>query len=334
MITKFLENLSYRVNNENALSDIIWSLCNSSPTFREAFLLFFFPDMKISPEIEIVREIAKNDSRPDFIIYNDDEVYLVENKINDRNQHFGQYDKTFKVPPERFGYIANYVIPQPKQDKHYKIRTWEGFYKYLGTVHTEREQEQSLLEGFRAYLKNVCNIIDFTKSMNIEGIYSLYQLMEIFSKLSNREEENYTIKVYNQNRAYDNSHATHWIMGVNFEVVFKHPKLQSWGWIGIYFNEEIPLICLGFHDENNWGKRICNLLRNTLANAKVGEYTSAPYYEDNAYWFDFDDDKETYEEGFNKLSLNEQMEQLKSFMDEVFNYIYKLKNNKKTIFTS
>lgn len=129
MITRFLESLSYRVNNENALSDIIWSLCNSSPTFREAFLLFFFPNMRISPEIEIEREIVKNNSRPDFIIYNDDEVYLVENKINDRNQHFGQYDKTFKVEPERFGYIANYVIPQPKEGKKYQIRTWEGFYK-------------------------------------------------------------------------------------------------------------------------------------------------------------------------------------------------------------
>ena len=328
MITRFLDNLSYRVNNENALSDITWSLCNTSPMFREVFLKFFFPDMKISTDVEIEREIAKNDSRPDFIVYNDDEVYLIENKIYDRNHHFGQYDKTFKVSPERFGYIANYMIPQPYKDKHYQIRTWEGFYKHLGTIRLENEQEQSLFDGFRAYLKNVCNIIDFTKPMNIEGIYSLYQLVEIFNKLCNREEENYTIKVYNQNRAYDNSHATHWIMGVNFEVVFKRLKLQSWGWIGIYFNEETPIISMGFWDKDNWGKPICNLLRKTVADAKVGENTSAPYYESDAYWFDFDDDKETYEEGFNKLSLNKQKEQLKSFMDEALNYIYKLKENK------
>lgn len=325
MITKFLESLSYRVNNENALSDITWSLCNSSPMFREVFLKFFFPDMQISPEVEIEREIAKNDSRPDFIIYNDDEVYIIENKINDRNQHFGQYDKTFKVPPERFGYIANYVIPQPKQDKHYQIRTWEGFYKYLGSVHTESEQEQSLLEGFRAYLKNVCNIIDFSKPMNIEGIYSLYQLMEILSKLCNREEETYKINVYNQNRTYNNCHANHWITGINFDLTFKQVRLQSWGWIGIYFNEETPLICIGFHDEKNWGKTVCNLIKNNTSNVKVGKCTSEPYYEDNAYWFNFEDGKDTYEEEFNKLSLDKQMEQLKSFMDEVFNYIYKLK---------
>ena len=77
--------------------------------------------MQISQDVEIEREIAANDSRPDFVIYNGEETYLIENKINDHNQHFGQYDKTFNVAPERFGYIANYVIPQPKQDKHYQI---------------------------------------------------------------------------------------------------------------------------------------------------------------------------------------------------------------------
>lgn len=325
MITKFLESLSSRVNNENALSDITWSLCNVSPMFRDTFLKFFFPNIRISSEIEIEREIAKNNSRPDFVIYNDDELYIIENKINDHQQHFGQYDMTFKVAPERFGYIANYMIPQPKQGKHYQIRTWEEFYKLLATIHLENEYEQSLIDGFRAYLRNVCNIIDFTKPMNIEGIYSLYQLMEILSKLCNREEDAYAIKVYNQNRCYDNSHANHWIMGLNFEVTFKQSKLQSWGWIGIYFNEEIPLICMGFHDIKNWGKTVCNLIRKNATDSKIGNYTSAPYYEDNAYWFNFEDGKETYKEWFNKLSLEEQIEQLKSFMDEVFNYVNQMK---------
>ena len=329
MITKFLENLSYRVNNENALSDITWSLCNVSQVFRETFLKFFFPDMQISPEVEIEREISKDDSRPDFVIYNDDELYIIENKINDHKQHFGQYDKTFKVVPERFGYIANYVIPQPKQGKHYQIRTWEEFYSLLGTIRSESEQEQYLIVGFREYLKNVCNILDFTKPMNIEGIYSLYQLVEILNKLCNREEERYIVKVYNQNRSYDNSHATHWIMGVNFEVAFKQPKLQSWGWIGIYFNEEIPLICMGFHDIKNWGKTVCDLIRKNGTASKIGNYTSEPYYEDDAYWFNFEDGKDTYEECFNKLSLDEQINQIKTFMDDVFDYIYKLKIIKK-----
>jgi hypothetical protein len=325
MITKFLENLSYRVNNENALSDITWSMCNASPMFKETFLHFFFPDMNVFPDVEIEREISKDDSRPDFVIYNDDELYIIENKINDHNHHFGQYDKTFKVSPERFGYIANYVIPQPK-DKQYQIRTWEEFYKLLGTIHSESEQEQSLIAGFQNYLKNVCNIIDFTKPMNIEGIYSLYQLMEVLNKLCNREEEMYTVKVYNQNRTYENCHGNHEVMGVNFEIIFRGIRLQSWGWIGIYFNDEIPLICMGFYDMENWGKTVCNLIRKNMTDSKVGKFTSEPYEEDDAYWFNFEDGKDTYEECFNKLSLDEQIGQIKTFMDEVFEFIYKLKD--------
>ena len=46
--------------------------------------------------------------------------------------------------------------------------------------------------------------------------------------------------------------------------------------------------------------------------------------EDGAYWFNYINGKDTYEECFNKLSLNEQIEQIKAFMDEVFNLIYGL----------
>ena len=329
MITKFLESLSYRVNNENALSDITWSLCNASPMFREAFLHFFFPDMQILPDVEIEREISKDDSRPDFIIYNGEEKYLIENKINDHNQHFCQYEKTFKIPSERFGYIANYLIPQPSRAKQYQIRTWEGFYKLLGTIRSESEQEQSLIVGFREYLKNVCNILDFMKPMNIEGIYSLYQLMEILNKLCNREEDSYMIEVKAPNRCYDNSRGNHEVMGVIFVITFKGIRLQSLGWVGICFNEEIPLICMGFYNKKNWGKNICTLIGNNLTQAKIGKYTSEPYKEDDAYWFNFDDGKETYGECFNKLSLDEQIEQIKTFMDDVFDYIYKLKIIKK-----
>ena len=82
---------------------------------------------------------------------------------------------------------------------------------------------------------------------------------------------------------------------------------------------------MGFHDIKNWGKTVCNLIRKNATDSKIGNYTSAPYYEDNAYWFNFEDGKETYKEWFNKLSLEEQIEQLKSFMDEVFNYVNQMK---------
>ena len=322
-IKDILENISYRLYSENALSDVTWAMCHTCLSFRDAFLHFFFPEMQISEEIEILREVSKDDSRPDFIIHNNNVLYIIENKINDQNHHFGQYEKSFGVTPERFGYIANYIIPQPDPEQKYPIRTWEDFYRHLGLVNVEDKEEQSLIEGYRAYLRSVCSIINFTKPMNIEGIYSLYQLIEILNKLCKRDEDKYSISVYNQGRTYDNKYTDHSVAGINFEINLKKSKIQAWGWVGIYFSEEIPTICIGFSKKENWGQSICTL----LAKAKDltdGKYSSAPYEEGDAYWFDYIDGKETYEEWFDKLTLEEQTAQLKGFMDEVFNLISEL----------
>lgn len=320
MITNFFEILSYRVCKENDLSDITWALCHTSSTFREAFLRFFFPEIQISDEIEIEREVSKDGLRADFAIYNDGIRYLIENKIYDSKQHFGEYDRAFDVPPERFGYIANYIIPQPESGKRYQIRTWEDFYSVLSTIKVEDPEEESLINGYRTYLKNVCKIIEFTKPMNIEGIYSLYQLMEILKKLCKRDEDKFSIDIFNQDRTFDNRFVGHYVTGINFEISFKKNELQAWGWIGIYYDREIPTICIGFLNSDGWGKSIYELLEN--ADLKEdGVCSSAPYTEVNAYWFDFVDGKDTYEEGFNKLGLDEQTTQLKLFMDEVFNRI-------------
>lgn len=92
---------------EYDLSDITWALCNTSPQFRDYFLHFFFPEMKIEKSIILDREISKDDSRVDFIIHNKNETYIIENKINNKNHHFRVYEETYNVLPERFGYIAN-----------------------------------------------------------------------------------------------------------------------------------------------------------------------------------------------------------------------------------
>ena len=324
MIKDFFESLSYRKCNENDLSDVTWALLNASPMFRDAFLKFFFHDIMISPEIEIVREEARGDSRPDFVIHNGNELYLIENKINDKNQHFGQYDKVFNVTPEKFGYIANYVIHQPKQGECYQIRTWEDLFNKLENVYADNEEEQLLIEGYRIYLKNTCNIIDFRKSMNIEGIFSLYQLIEVLCKLCKRETKNFTLNIYNFDRTYTNRYATHSTTGVNFEVKFNNVRMHAYGWVGVYFSEETPLICMGFWDAKNWGYPICRMLDNN-SDIKEGKLCSSPYYEDDAFWFDFIDGKDTYEEQFNKLSLEQQTDQLRDFMDEVLNLIYMLR---------
>jgi hypothetical protein len=81
---------------------------------------------------------------------------------------------------------------------------------------------------------------------------------------------------------------------------------------------------MGFNDTENWGKPVCDLIRNTRPEIEDGQLCTAPYLEDGAYWFNFVDGKDTYEECFNKLALNEQIDQIKAFMDEVLNLIYGL----------
>lgn len=42
MIKDFFENISYRLDNENDLSDIVWAMCYTSPTFKEVFLIIVY----------------------------------------------------------------------------------------------------------------------------------------------------------------------------------------------------------------------------------------------------------------------------------------------------
>ena len=223
--------------------------------------------------------------------------------------------------------VANYTIMQPQQDKTYQIRTWDNFYKRLENIQVEDIQEKSLIDGYRIYVKNVCNIINFSKPMNIDGIYSLYELMELLNKLCNREEDSFSISVYNQDRTCDNSYAGHTATGVNFELLFKKNNIQTWGWIGIYYDKEKPTICIGFTNQEGWGKTVYNLLEQANCKKK-GRLTSAPYIENpegpDTYWFDFTYGNESHEDSFNQLTLDEQMIQLKQFMDEVFDAINSL----------
>ena len=215
----------------------------------------------------------------------------------------------------KFGY-GIYVTSKYETAAHYSGARKEATQHYVYTVEVPDRKDD--------------NFIEFHKPMNIEGIYSLYQFVEILNKLCKREEEHFVLDVYNQDRKYDNTHANHSVTGINFELKLKDCDFQAWGWIGIYFSDEIPTICIGFNDTENWGKCVCDLIKNAKSEIADGQLCTAPYPEDGAYWFNFIDGKDTYEECFNKLSLNEQIEQIKAFMDEVFNLIYGLFEESRT----
>ena len=314
----FFEALSVRLKNENDLSDITLAMCLSCESFRNDFLHFFFPEMIIDENISIDREVSEEDSRPDFLIENKGIIYLIENKINDKNQHFGQYDKTFNVTPERFGYITNYVINDENIiKKGYKLHTWEELYDCLSKKTFPNDGENTLLKGYLEYVKNVCSIIKITKAMKLDGIYSLFSLIEILKKeIVNRETELFTLGIYSTNSAIQNSNPKNGITGVNFQLTYKkNITTDIWGWIGIYYNREKPLICMGFPDKTGWGKPFIDLFRDSINQLSNKKSFKKPYYEEGSWWFEMTDD---LLDKFNESNdLNEQKNILKEYMDEV-----------------
>lgn len=320
MIKQFFENLSYRMFKENDLSDITWTLCITSPLFRDYFIHFFFPGMDIEKSIILDREISKDDSRVDFIIHNNDETYIIENKINDKNHHFGVYEKVYNVTPERFGYIANYKIEQPFEGKNYAIRTWKDFHVHLQKIKSDDIREQELIDGYKIYLRNVCNIILYEETMNTNGIYSLFELIEVLSELCERNEEYFKIEHSsigcNYAGGYKNNHKE---LGVMFKLTFKKILFpETYGWIGLYFERKEPLICIGFYDKESWAKELCRIVHNKPI--PTGKLCSESYSADDGIWFNF-----TKHGEFNKCSsIEEQKNILKEYMDEVIKLIYKL----------
>lgn len=320
MIGDFFNSISIKFRKENDLSDITWAMCQSCDSFRNAFLRFFFTDFDISVDVTIEREKSEDDSRPDFVITSNGETYIIENKIYDTNHHFGQYDNAFNVTPKKIGYITNYRINDKEIiSKGYPIRTWEQLYDTFISSLPENDEDNKLWKGYLCYVKNVCNIIKIETPMRLDGIYSLYSLMEILKKLSTRNEQDFELIKYNELKASGNG-SYNGVTGVNFEIKYKSIEQNSgiWGWIGIYYERVKPLIIMGFYNNSNWGKGFCDMILPYASKWSNQKYFSKPYIEDSQIWFELTPE---YHEVFNSLEDAKQQEEiLKNFMDEVLHY--------------
>jgi hypothetical protein len=253
------------------------------------------------------REKSEGDSRPDFLIENDGIIYLIECKIYDTNHHFEQYTSTFNIPNERLGYITNYKMTQ----NGFIVKTWEDLYDYVTNNLPESENEKALWTGYLKYLKSVCGIIKITKKMDLKGMYSLYSFTELLKKLVNRAETEFELRYYSNK----NIQGGNGISGCYFEIKYSKDLINTtWAWIGIYYERENPLICLGFEDKQGWGKPVYELLDSRLDKIERDEFCTKPYREDGAIWFELTDEKH---KEFDKISLVEQIQLIKEFMDRV-----------------
>ena len=323
MLAQFISNLAERFRSENDLSDITWTMCQTSDRFQCAFLKFFFPWLKDdSRDVYIEREQSNDDSRPDFVFEYDGETYLIENKIGDKNHHFEQYIKTFKIDPSHLGYIANYPIAKEGFITH----TWKDFYLYLQLI--VPDEEASLWNAYLNYVKDVCYIYNPTKAMNLNGMNSLYTFIRCLEDVFAVDREEFTSELYSNRKDTKSGgnflcRPLDGVMGKYFGLTFKGVHInKTWGWMGVYFERELPLICIGFRDEKNWGKPVYNFLSKSYQIIPEGKLCTAPYPEDGAYWYDFKAPKD-----FDKLSLEEQIKLLKDFFEETIISIYNAKKS-------
>lgn len=176
----FFSYLSY-LGNENALSDVIAATCNTSFTFKKLFLDFFFPGKNLVEKCPsaIEREVWSEDKSLRFDLYfttTDNEEFIIENKIYDRNDHFDEYTKVYKE--DHIGYIANYNVDEKKYThKH----TWEEFLVYL-KKHAIEKEEKLLIDGVVQYIQEVCGIME-EKNFKLKELNDLGYFLKCLKNL-------------------------------------------------------------------------------------------------------------------------------------------------------
>ena len=332
--TAFLMTLSYRKSSENDLSDIIYAACSASLQFKRCFVNFFFPEIGNTDSIFIEREVVKGDSRVDFLFEHGNIRYIIEDKIDDKNHHFGQYDVAYNVNPNNFGYIVNYhhIEHEGKTKAEllkegYKIKTWEEFYKYL----IDYKGRDDVFEPIVTYIKSVCSIIVSKDKMNFTALNTLPTFLNMMKQIfGNASNERYSSDYYINNERQETSWGGNFlsdhdncIVGKYFEVTFKQLRSKyntTWGWMGIYFNdpELMPNICIGIREDKAWSGKAYELLAGKINASKNKKYKGW-YLEDGCVWIDLPDNK--YEMLEECESLEEQQHILSDFYVKSINTI-------------
>lgn len=311
----FFQNLSARFRKENNLSDITWALCEASPTFKGIWIRFFFGDELNPDDIDWIQREATSDdngSRVDFLIKKKEcyEFYLIEVKIGDKNQHFGQYDSAYGLIPERIGYITNYPL---KQEGNYRVRQWSAFCYELGKVDDVPAAERDLIFGYREYLQRVCGIVMLTEKIDIEKMSALYRLTLLVEELTACQTDHYTSSFY---KSLDRREVRWLFFSVKYKTAFPEWRSQ-YPFVGIWFKNNEPCIQGGFDKRGGWARETCDFLKqHKTFHRQVGlKYCTQPFISYGEWYFNLTD--ESMAALCNAGTLEEQKAILKGFIEEV-----------------
>lgn len=292
VINLFFKNLA-AYYTENNLSDITFYVFNCSINFRNFFLKVFFSELNDIPEyVEIKREAVSDDkeSRIDFKFIINGNIYLIENKIGDRNYHYDQYKKSY--PNCKIGFIANYDVSTLDIYDNCKI-SWKDFSsklkKFISSI--DNEEEKLLLFGYTEYIRGVCKLMeeqDF-KPMLSKDINYLLLLFENF--ILEKRLEGYELN--NSKKACGDCYA-----GKYFK------KAEKLFWCGIYMLKECNNIYVALE-----GKLPCG-----YTNISESRYIKNIYEDDGYIWAELKDNE--LKELNSDICYKKKINKLKSFFNE------------------
>ena len=317
----FYKNLTNKLRNENRLSDVTISMCQTSKWFSKSFLDFFFRDLNLKGntnlwEREYTSEI--DSSRVDFYYEEDDKKIVIENKIWDQNTHAEQYKIAFS---DDKGYtrafIANYRFPDPT-DKTYKSKkTWREFKEYLDELMKDFSgdgDEKSLIESYIKYIAVFLRIMEI-KQMNFSNLNSITSFFRLVDKVV----EGNKYGIYSSGREKIRFEDT-WIFKRYLDIK------ENTYWIGLEFSEE-PSIEIYVYNPNRSKKDYESLvmsLKCTKHNKEKVEYYDDCYA--GVWGGNFSMSEEMMNEFNGKNTTNEEKQEecFKKFFDEVVEAVQKI----------
>ena len=270
VLTNFFSALSERAYKENDLSDVTYAVCRSDTAFMQFFLDFFFKGKIRLDDVKIFeREHSEGKNRPDFWIETKNgDVYIIEVKISDWNQHFEQYYNLLKqrlinsnLVWEHLGYIANYKVRTTEKgnpiDKDCIVHTWKDFKLAIDGSDFPKSH---LVLAYVHYLKALCHLkeVKIPEKWKICGrdFRCFRELVtQFYDSIGNVK----NCSVYSRSKR---NYVSQWCFGEFFELKDFRAKGNSvWGWFGAYYVENGINICVEFEDRQGWGKPVCDKFR-------------------------------------------------------------------------
>ena len=311
-IESFFSKMSIRFYKENDLSDFVWTCCEACEPFKKLFLTFFFRDFDFSGKIEIIREYAEGDVRPDFVMFTNGRLsHLIEVKILDQYDHFSDYIEAFPMIGNGYrGFIMNYPRTERCREfaDRYSIHTWDEFLEYLGLEMRRRDLDQEIVKFYSlaySYIKNVCKYWEVVH-MEISNLESLEALNLTFRKVIKNAQDllikhNIEIEEYKFEAGFGYS-------GFYFKMITSKLPKPLYPWLGIYYNKQI--VSIGFESIAGYCDQ---LVGRNITIPDVEPLISVEPIKDDPLWLTFTKSQEVFGKD-NQYSADQQYNLLLDFL--------------------